>query len=736
MQEVGPVRSIVVLACLFATSVGAISKCPASPFTDCSSAYEYFSNPWALIGLKDYPTATRIAPYLALCLGDHYTLRFYVGESGHRVPPRIRRTLSKGYLPIVQLRFLDRDGLRYEFEFLTAPGPQSPTLDGYATPISEGNFLNCGSLTITQTSYRRGRGCLGFELVRDCRRSPADPPDIVPQNLIFSRSATGEAVVESNGREVFRLQTTGRTFRRDGKLWTSRLLRPGEKMSTYIQVPYWSFQPAADTSPPLGLRRTVLESWAERCRDTVSWWSGFLNRHPAITVPEQKVMDCYRTALVQQFITRDQGVVKPGEGFYDKVYLRDAAYQIYALEVMGYLDEARESLEHCVQFQRPDGRFESQTRQFDANGYTLWVIMGHYRLTHDRAWLRRVFPRVTASANWILRALHSTKKSPTCAGLLPAAPADGENLWDGDCHIVGYDLWNLRGLECAAECAEVLGEDRLASSWRESVRPYREQIRSHLRRRGYHHFPPSYEGRGANWGNLELIFPTALYPPTDPWVNATYSSIESTYREGSMPWSPGTVRAIHPYATAFIHISRLLQGDYHKAMEGFYSQLLHTTAANGFSEGIFDDRRFAWRGTIPHQWGSAMFLIYLRHLLVQERGDTLVLLPAVPDHWLSEGKTISWKNLPTSFGKVSARFSRSSNHLTINISTPQDPRLRCVEIHLPPSMRFQVQTLRSSPSGTGNARVLRLGKGKTQLVIHIIAPQSPTVLTFEQRARL
>ena len=39
------------------------------------------------------------------------------------------------------------------------------------------------------------------------------------------------------------------------------------------------------------------------------------------------------------------------------------------------------------------------------------------------------------------------------AGLLPAASADGEFLWDGKHHIVGYDLWNLRGLLCTADAA-------------------------------------------------------------------------------------------------------------------------------------------------------------------------------------------------------------------------------------------------------------------------------------------
>ena len=41
--------------------------------------------------------------------------------------------------------------------------------------------------------------------------------------------------------------------------------------------------------------------------------------------------------------------------------------------------------------------------------------------------------------------------------LFSAAPADGEYLWDGKHHILGYDFWNLRGMLCTADAARALG---------------------------------------------------------------------------------------------------------------------------------------------------------------------------------------------------------------------------------------------------------------------------------------
>ena len=62
------------------------------------------------------------------------------------------------------------------------------------------------------------------------------------------------------------------------------------------------------------------------------------------------------------------------------------------------------------------------------------------------------------AAEWVKTARRQAPSESAWAGLLPAAVADGEYLWDGKHHIVGYDFWNLRGLLCVADAARALGE--------------------------------------------------------------------------------------------------------------------------------------------------------------------------------------------------------------------------------------------------------------------------------------
>jgi len=732
--------SLIIMSALVITHTGCgMNQAPETEkaFTDRSHAYEYFSNPWGLIGLKDYPSGTRIAPHLALLLGDRHQLRICAGERMARIPPSIRRTLSMGYLPIVQLRFSDRSSVGYQIELLAAPEKMGPAGGSFWGPTGSGDFDNYLHMAICGTGRIEQPATIAFEFVSDLRLQAAGPARIVSRNLSFRKLALDRYTVDCGPTPVMDLQTTGEVFAKDRKLHVGFRLAGGEIGHVYGRVPNRVDVNVIPT-PPHRFSDDLSDSYTTARRKTSEEWNRFLGAHPAIGVPEKKVMDCYRTGIVQQFIARDREVLKPGEGFYEDIYLRDAAYQVYALDVMGYGREAEASLEKCLDYQRPDGRFESQKGQLDANGYMLWILAEHFRLTGDSEWLTRVFPRMKRSVAWLLSAIsHSTGAFP---GILPNAPADGENLWDGDCHIVGYDLWNLRGLEHAAFAARTLRKDDLEVRWGAAAETYRQAIRRNVLSRGLDFLPPSYEGRGTHWGNLEALFPSPVFSPDDFLVENTLRRVESTYREGVMPWSPDTVRAIHPYATSFAHMSRLHQGYYNKAMDGFYAQLLHTSAANGFAEGIYDDTREAWRGTIPHQWGSALFMVYLRRLLIQEGPHTLSLCPAVPDHWFSDGNIIQWDNLPTHFGPTSLRIEANSEFevhggiLRVQSRLPEGDALRASFLFLPPGMRFEIPSKPPDGVAAVNETHVQLKRGRQAFTLALQSHGAPRVRSFLGRA--
>ncbi len=93
----------------------------------------------------------------------------------------------------------------------------------------------------------------------------------------------------------------------------------------------------------------------------------------------------------------------------------------------------------------------------DGNGQTIWALWQFYKIAGDREWLMKAYPQMRRAADWTMTTRRQAHSESPFFGLLPNAPADGEYLRDGKCHIVGCDFWNLRGLLCTADAAQQPG---------------------------------------------------------------------------------------------------------------------------------------------------------------------------------------------------------------------------------------------------------------------------------------
>lgn len=627
--------------------------------------FDYFANSWALIGLKDYSQGTRISPDQELLLDGDVRAKVLLGRTLQPIPRTTVKTLWQGYLPVVQWTLNGPPQVRYSVRAFAAPllPPPSSALKTseveetlYNWPMNGDNYVN---------------------VVQVDAVSPGGKPGTLPSAAL--RFSSGGQPVDLEWEQLRSGLLRGTC---QGKTWAivsvaqssgSSTFRPSHSPALPLPSPltFWiPFSPLEDDS---GLIAQALQDPMGRqtLEKTAAFWNGLLVRGAKVEVPEKKVLDTYRASLIYQFIGRDREDVHAGEGFYDSLFLRDGSYQVWSLELAGYLAEARQSLEFFLPNQTPEGQFVTQAGQLDAHGYALWALAEHYWLTRDRDWLQAVYPQVRRAVEWLER--HRLKEGPY-RGLLPAAAADGENLWAGQNHIVGYDFWNLRGLLCAVELARALGHSEEAERWSREAEDYRAAIDAGLKQAGTLWIPPSFEGEGTHWGNLECLFPTPLFPPDDPRVAATLEEVRRRFGggfvEGTIRWSPASMTAIHPYMSQFATNSELVRGRSSEALEGFYAFLLHTTATHGFPEGVFYRTRTAWGDTVPHLWAAALYVITLRNLLLREFQEELHLSSAVPPHWLAPGKTIRMLNAPTRFGKVSATWHGESDSVSLDLELP------------------------------------------------------------------
>jgi hypothetical protein len=275
------------------------------------------------------------------------------------------------------------------------------------------------------------------------------------------------------------------------------------------------------------------------------------------------------------------------------------------------------------------------------------------------------------------------------AGVLPNAVADGEYLWDGKYHIVGYDLWNLRGILCVADAARELGETSDAQRFQNEAEEYRGAIEKAWQKTGLAWFPPSWEKVGTHWGNTEVLWPTELFAPEDARVSALLADVRERHGggfcEGTIRWTGSKEPAIHPYLSSYTTMASLVRGEHDKFVEEFYWYLLHTTATHAFPEGIFYGRRFAWSDTIPHATGAANFAFLLRHALVHEKGEELHLLLGAPDWWLENGREIRIEQAPTHFGPLNLRVRGTGKGVEVKLDAPHRRAPKRIALRLPRS---------------------------------------------------
>ncbi len=732
-------------------------ECTAARSGQSPMAHEYFANPWTLVGLKDYRDGTRIAPDGTLLLGEGVKCQFLVGELYSPLPASIVRTLEKDSLqveglfrpradvatfdvalPMVHLLHKATDGLSYEF--IVFASPLNPAdASSYGRPVGTENYLNQVCIRVHSEGAQAREACSGISLSR-----AVSAPEAIEPSGDFER-----CVCKEKGKVVLLMGLPrGTTQQKVGDSLRWKAPVPGDGVAEFfLVIPHLPLA-EGDSLPdiPVGARRFgepavnvrpgTPAHFAEVSRRTKQFWQDFLRKGAIIGVPEEKPSLTYYASLAYTFIGRDGTVIKPGEGFYDEFYLRDGAYQTHALDVAGFASEGKESLAHFLTYQKADGQFVSQEGELDGNGQALWALYAHYSLTGDRAWLSEVYPAARKAVLWIERA-RQTKGRPDSPyfGILFASIADGENLMQTPKHIVGYDFWNLRGVNCTARMAEALGEESDAQAYGQLFESYKACVENGLRKAGFDWFPPTYEGVGTSWGNLTMLHPTRLFDPLDARVTATLDRVRAGFVEGTIRWGEEEKGVIHPYMSTYVTNSEVVRGEREKAVDHFYHYLAHTTSTHGFPEGVYYMTRTAWGDTVPHLWAAAQYIILLRKMLLREDGEALHLLPAVPVAWLRPGKKIVLLGAPTVFGKANLAVNGLEDGCDVRFSWPDRKTPKQVIFHIPPGTTVKRVLQRDNQEIPPERDSVILPKACEKLQIEWTLPPEEKDRTFDDYAR-
>jgi hypothetical protein len=442
--------------------------------------------------------------------------------------------------------------------------------------------------------------------------------------------------------------TAAMTATHDGRLYRE-LLAPRARVSFTWQIPL-NPPPATAranrTLDGLPLRGAL----AELGRTWHAQEAGMMQ----IGVPEAKVIDTYRAAIVEMLESRfasGSGWVQASNKLqYQAFWIRDGALETQALDLAGLHAQAEQNLAFMDTLQEPDGLFIDRADQYDGLGEALWALDQHAQLTRSAAFAAAQLSRMASAIAWLSAA---TATDPL--GLLPAGnPGDNELAYG---HITGDDLWAAAGLRSAIADAKLAGREDLAGAWQTVDDRFEASLDSAIAaafaRVG--HIPPVLDASGGqDWGNYNAAYPVQVLPADSREVGATMAWARAHMVEGLPTYDNG--RSLHDYLGFGVFQTELAAGDVADAVAGLYAELVHTTSTdNGWEWDIapFGDRASAVN-LAPHGTFAGDYVALLRDMLVAEgAGGEVKLLDGASPAWLAPGQRISVTAAPTDRGVIS-----------------------------------------------------------------------------------
>jgi hypothetical protein len=476
-------------------------------------------------------------------------------------------------------------------------------------------------------------------------------------------------------------------------------LKPGETATFELYLPH---RPISNERA-LKLAKTKFSDRLDECR---AFWKSKLGVAAQIDLPEQRIKEMIQAGLLHlDLITYGQepkGTLTSTIGVYSAIGSESAPI-IQFMDSMGWHDVARRALMYFLDKQHEDGFIQNFGDYMLETGAALWSLGEHYRYTRDDGWVKEISPKLLKSCEYLLkwRQRNQTEKLRGSGyGMLEGKTADPNDPF----HSFMLNGYAYLGL---SRVAEMLAKTEPAQSERLSkeAEALKNDIRSNFFSvMGNSPVVPLGDGTwcptAPPW--TEYRGPLALYADGGKWY--THGSIVSrdsllgplylAFQEVLNPEEPATTFLLsfhnelmtkrnvvfsQPYYSRH-PILHLRRGEVKPFLKAYYNTVssLADRETYTFWEHFF--------GASPHKTHEeGWFLMDTRWMLYMERGETLKLLPGVPQNYLQNGKKIELKNVASYFGPLSLRVESRLNEDRIDATVEclSDRRPKTVELRLP-----------------------------------------------------
>jgi hypothetical protein len=572
--------------------------------------------------------------------------------------------LGGGYLPILQTRYVDAHGVRYDQESFAVRIPQTRSLVSFVQLTADARDSISRSAALRFTSSEPG-------LAHDAER--------------LARGDKTYLVFAPGGR------VEGSSVTYD--------VPAGDTRTVYVA---WLNSPAP--AQPIALDRDAYE----RAKGVLSeYWNRRLAEAMTIEVPERRVLDAQRSLLIQNLaLAWRYSVGNP----YQQFSFPEGIDVAQVLSAYGFSEVARAILVESLS--TPLTRYPNWKMGQKLVGSAL-----HHRLFRDRSYIDRAGPILRGYVDELGRQIMTNRR-----GIL------NRERYSSDIPDLVYGLHSQavvwQGLRGMAKVWEETGRESLATTSRRLADRLEAGLRTAVRESqrmlpdgslfvpvrlldGEQPYESVTESRSGAYWNLVAPYALAsgLFAPGSPEAEGAIR-----YMLGHGSRLLGLVRAgafsLYGLEPAYprsgvnpvygLNAGRLLaDGDRpDQLVLSLYGQLAAGMAPGTFVSGeglsVAPLRGEYYRSMYlpPNGASNGSFLETLRLMLVHETRDRagapqgLELAFATPRAWLEPGKEIAVRSAPTSFGHVSFSIVSGDNSLRAWIDVPSRSRPRTLELRL------------------------------------------------------
>jgi len=481
------------------------------------------------------------------------------------------------------------------------------------------------------------------------------------------------------------------------------------KKALWIELPYeW---PVARNG------ELARESGAALLDKAIAQWDDLWAHAAKVEFPQKELTDFYYSSIayvliLTEFDARGDLWALDGPAVYRQYWGRGEYFQARAMEVAGFMEPARESVEHAFHEINDDGEWDfpptSGWPAWDNSGGNAAAVWDYYLFSRDKQWLAGAYPYLLRSAGWIrdhreestlegvdsvpegARPIHRMLPSKCRTEPNPALKPGEKTYWYGllpwsygdsglpEGHSFSHNFLADYAIKVSNNAATVLGYANDAAWLDREYQAFTAAIREDVSRAvtletiapPYLPAMPTYP-QGAYSQSFLAVYPTGLYAADDPLVSGLITRMEHEEKQG-LPTNVAWAGAAGVWAGEAMNMAEtyLLRGEKQKAADMLAAALNHSYNTNVWKEEILVDvdaprtcdtphsKRANMEGTgdMPEAWANANLVLLLRDMLVNERDGKLHLLPGLLASWVPEGKTLTLDDAPvTTGGTVSLR---------------------------------------------------------------------------------